>query len=565
MNRNFRLLLFVVAFLCVAMFGAAIAMPKPVLAWNSACQLDPAITMTTADLTVLPDGTVYAITFQENVNTVYRWKPPSCSITTVKTFSSAEDAPLTTESIEGPVQSARPDIASNSKGDIVVQYRVGSSFPYKIYFARKPANQAQFQAPVLVTDNGYAGDIKLDEQGRVHLTYYRSAQGVVGGFYQRFNRNNASAIGPLQLTGYNDAEPELDLDSQGNAHVVYMDDGNDLSYRKISAGGAMGAERILVSDHDAFFPYIAVDTTDRLHIVWQGRVGSTHQIYYLKCNNEGKSCGSKRNLSNSGGNNSLDGHVEVCGTTPYVSWYLDNDAAGNTVFVSRNLQNGQDVSGNVSGASAFNILGVGAGKAIVAFRNASAKLSYTYQDDENCVAQAPQTPTNTSTPTDTATPTFTPTVTETLDPSITPTDTPTPTTTFTPSPTPTNTSPAPKKTYYDNKSPDIQYSGTWNIRNGSPSCLYKNSYSIAGGKAANHLSLNFNGTRIKYWFVTGPGMGKVQVFIDGNLMGTANLTRANVLCKPWTSPVLAAGDHTLELRPKPKTGKINIDVITVFP
>lgn len=550
MKRNLRIFFGVIAIAGVMLFGATVAMPKPALAWSGACQLNPATTIGSADITVLPDGTVYAALFNSNVTSVYKWAIPSCSMSKVKTFNEADLDVSSPEAIEGPVQSARPDIASNSDGDIVVAYRKGSNFPYKLYYARKLASESNFESPVLVSDNAYAGDIKLGDNGAVHITYYRSAQGTTGAFYQRFNKNDNSTVGPLQLNSYHDAEPEMDLDADGNAHVVYMDDGNDLRYRRVAQDGSLGASQLITNNNDAFFPYIGADSQGDTHIVWQGRNGSLHQIYYRKCNNQGSSCGEQKNLSKSSPNNSLDGHVETCGTSPYVSWYRDIDASGNNVFVSKDLGKGKDISGNVGGASAFNILAKNGGKIVIAFRNSSGTLSYSYQDDASCTFDTePGTPTATPTATDT------PTSTNTPDPSISPTATHTPTATLTP---------PPGKVFYDDKSDAIEYAGVWRRAKNGPDCVYHGTYRRAVPNPNNTLSLDFNGTRIKYMFVTGPDMGKADVWIDGQLKSTVNLHRSFERCKRWLSEVLPAGAHTFELRPN-GSGKINVDVLVSFP
>ncbi len=205
-------------------------------------------------------------------------------------------------------------------------------------------------------------------------------------------------------------------------------------------------------------------------------------------------------------------------------------------------------------------------------RNANSTGNYITLDAVDVTLESVTlTPTLSPTATGTATHTFTPTATHTTDPGLTPTDTLTPTNTptitDTPSATftPTNTLPAPTKVHFDDRSDAIQYQGKWTRSRGNPGCLYKKTLSSAESKRQNKLTLVFNGSQVRYWFVTGPNLGKVQILIDGEAKGTANLNGEAGLCKTWTSGILATGQHTLELRPKGTQGPINIDVITIFP
>ena len=102
------------------------------------------------------------------------------------------------------------------------------------------------------------------------------------------------------------------------------------------------------------------------------------------------------------------------------------------------------------------------------------------------------------------------------------------------------------------------------MQSGSPACLNKGTFHYANGKASNNVSLDFNGTRIKYWFVQYSSMGKARVKIDGVLVATVNLTGNGQLdCKSWFSAPLAPGDHTIQVLGK-KGGRVSIDVFTIF-
>jgi hypothetical protein len=175
------------------------------------------------------------------------------------------------------------------------------------------------------------------------------------------------------------------------------------------------------------------------------------------------------------------------------------------------------------------------------------------------------TPTPTGTTTEAPTSTLTPSATNTVNPNVSPTFTPTPTETATITLTPTQTLTPGTKQLIDDKNPAIVYGGSWSTIKNTPSCLYKNGYHSAKAKPANTARLTFNGSQVKYWYVKGPDMGKGQVLIDGVVKATINMNGSSETCRSWTSPILAAGQHTFEVQPKGSTGRITLDVITVLP
>lgn len=572
MKKSIYLPLGMGALIVALLLSGAIALPQTALAWDAPCQLQPGINMTTADLTVLPDGTVFGAFVINNVTTVYSWKPPSCNVTPINAFSldgktmdaNSPEAGAVNEGpevIQGPTQNVRPDIDSNSAGDIAVAYRTGTEYsdPFRIYFSRKSSKSGQFSTPVLVATNAYAGDIKLDNKGNVHIVYFRSSTpGTPGAFYQRFDANNNSVVGPIHLSGFRDATPEMDLDSKGNAHIVYVDDDfYNLRYVKISKAGVPGPEQTITTSNDTFFPYIAVDSQKRTHFVWEGRAGSSaRQIFYRMCDSNGQNCGGEAVLSQGG--TGLDGHVVTCGTIPFVSWYVDPGTGNNKrVYVSKGLQPGQDVSGNLGGVSAFNVLAPGNKYMNVLWRGLDSRAYFTRQKDKACTNEAP-----TKTPTPTVT--NTPTVTDTPTITQTPTDGPPPT----PTDTPTITLTPQAKYLVDDSDPAITYNGNWKAVTNGPSCLYPdtpNTMHTAKKPKKNRATYSFNGTRVKVWYLAGPGMGKAQILIDG-VKANVNMQAASDKCVSWFSPVLADGNHTIVIRPKGKTqGTISLDVLTIYP
>lgn len=550
----------------VGMLSAMLVLPGNSLAWTS-CNLSGSITMLVGDIAAAPDGTLYAVIADPNNSiSVRKFQSGSCSTTNVpintgskaqtKDIDHAEYAPALNP--EGPIEAFDPKIAVSPSGDVVVSYRSKGSAPYTIYIQRKPANANSFDNPVAVTDNGYMGGVAIDSDNKIHVVWYRSGTSGQGGFYRKYNANNNLDVGTKTLSSYADAEPEVAVDSFGNAHTVFMVTNNDTRYRRVSADGNLGGEKdIATTGGPSIYPDIAVGTDDTVHIAWQGRAsssGGSYQPYYRHCDNNGSNCSSEKKLQNSSSNTAAV-DVTACGSGPYVSWY-NTDSGSNGIWISENLGTADHVEDGT-----YNASDNAAGFVHVLFRNSDGKAAYLRQADSTCTSGPIEPPT----PTETATTTLTPTVTMTATQGPSPTPSLTPTVTQTP--TVTNTPNAPgEKVQVDDKSGSMNYKGKWSVQNGSPSCLYKGSFHYADGNAKNRVTLDFTGTRIKYWYVQFSTMGTVKILIDGQVVKNLSLHGGSTpLCKSWLSNVLPLGQHTVEIRATSGSGRASLDVITTYP
>ena len=580
--RKSKLSVVAVSVAIIGILTAMLFLPGNTLAWSN-CQLNPAITMLAGDVAAKPDGTLYAIIADPNAAiSVWRFEAGHCNASGIglnntsaakasqaDTIGDTELPPPQTESPDGPIEAIDPKIDVSPSGEVVITYReVGGGAPYAVYYQRKRANQNQFDDPITVTTSGYVGGVAIDGDNNVHIVWYRTGTTGVGGFYRKYDADDNLVVDTKTLTTFGDAEPEVATDDNGNAHVVYMagtSDHNDVKYRKVSKSGSLGGEQdIADTGGHSIYPDIMVDTEGKINIAWQGRSSPTapYRPHYRRCNNGGTNCGAQKVINTNTNSGAVD--VTWCGSGPYLSWY-NMDSSANAVYVSENLGGPQLLA-----KGTYNALVNVAGGVHLLYRNAAGKAAYFREQDNTCQASSnTETPTATSTFTDT--PTVTDTPTETLSPTDGPSPTPSETPTVTDTPTVTNTPTATatpgNKKRVDDKSREIKYNGSWSVQNNSPSCLYKDAFHYAEGRTTNRAKLTFTGTRVKVWFVKYLSMGTVQVRIDDKVVGTIRMNGGDTpLCKSWTSKILAAGEHTVEIRPASNsTGRISLDVITIYP
>lgn len=108
----------------------------------------------------------------------------------------------------------------------------------------------------------------------------------------------------------------------------------------------------------------------------------------------------------------------------------------------------------------------------------------------------------------------------------------------------------------------VRYSGTWRTGTcGASTCSPGNAQrnSSAAGAAA---TLTWTGTRADWVASTGPGGGKVGMYVDGRLVRTVNLSSPSIVDgRVFAGPTLPSGTHTMTL--KRLSGRVNIDAFRV--
>ena len=168
---------------------------------------------------------------------------------------------------------------------------------------------------------------------------------------------------------------------------------------------------------------------------------------------------------------------------------------------------------------------------------------------------------DTPTPTDTSTPTATSTWTATA--TFTPTPPGTSTPTYTPTATPTSTFTAtitPGAGIYDDLDAGWTYTGSWATYSGSGPYNSSLRYTSTVGATA---SFTFSGTQFIFSYTQNPYRGSFEVFVDGNKLSTINANGALQWQKTFTSPLLSAGTHTVQIRHAGGGTHIDVDAITI--
>jgi hypothetical protein len=370
------------------------------LAWSK-FTLQGSIAMQLGDIAAAPDGTLYAIIADKDNNIgVYKFQSGSDVATRIKQKigapakgnSTAADLidSLGGVSIKGNFESMDPKISISPSGEVVVAYRDNAKPSYTIYYQRKKADAKKFENAIAVS-NGIGGGVAIDHANNVHVVWYQSDAANPGGFYRKYDANDTLVIDTQTLSTYHDAEPEVAVDSKGNAHIVYMTgilgDSNtaDTRYRRVSASGKLGKEiEIALTPGPSIYPDIAVGPDDTLHIAWQGKEstskGELYQPYYRHWDNKASDLSKQKRLQKSTtGSGAVD--VTACGSGPYVTWYNRDSEGLLKIWVSENQGTAQALT-----EGSFHASVSAAGFVHILFKDASGNAAYLRRADESCMS-----------------------------------------------------------------------------------------------------------------------------------------------------------------------------------
>lgn len=232
----------------------------------------------------------------------------------------------------------------------------GSTGPFgPLYHSWAPVNEAgipqSWQSPIQIADGTYQSDIAMDPQGRIHIVYASVADNR--GICHVVSEDNGDNWGQEtcipHLNPLRDLEaevrPRLAIDSHGYLHVVWvLDDyssksqlrysGRAVYYARSTDSGATWSDLAVIDEVDGRGKYsedkdglqpewstIAVDTKDRVHILW---VGNPNMFRYHQWSNDGGETWSQRQVA-----------VPIGGYNWWMGATADGD--GNLHFISPSL------------------------------------------------------------------------------------------------------------------------------------------------------------------------------------------------------------------------------------
>ncbi|HEC76870.1 MAG TPA: hypothetical protein ENI33_06405 [Thermoplasmatales archaeon] len=131
---------------------------------------------------------------------------------------------------------------------------------------------------ILKEENAYWTAFDIDEKNILHIVWQDGLCGKASIYYTEMNQN-ASSIYKKIISKGDDKKPDIVVDSNGVAHIVWNTD-KELFYAKIDEKKNVKIEKI-VSIKDPRYPSITLDYNLTPHVVFERWEGGENHIHYI--------------------------------------------------------------------------------------------------------------------------------------------------------------------------------------------------------------------------------------------------------------------------------------------
>ena len=243
----------------------------------------------------------------------------------------SEDIRLTTAS----AFSDFPEIAVDTNNNVHITWEDKRDGNYEIYYTKLDNNgNTLVDDTRLTTDSSYSRDptIAVDTNNNVHITWNDNRDGNYEIYYTKLDNNGNTLVDDTRLTTASSFSewPAIAVDTNNNVHITWDDkrDGNwEIYYTKLdNNGNTLVDDTRLTTDYEySWYPAIAVDTNNNVHITWHDERDVYGEIYYTKLDNNGNTLVDDTRLTTNDAS-SWDPTIAV-DTNNYVhiTWYDQRD------------------------------------------------------------------------------------------------------------------------------------------------------------------------------------------------------------------------------------------------
>jgi hypothetical protein len=185
--------------------------------------------------------------------------------------------------------------------------RTGSAIITLGLFLSAPLAQAEWTSPKRLTWSTGASlspSVAVDSAGKLHAAWYDDTSGNPEIYYRRSADGGATwdAIKRLTWTSGNSYYPVIAVDSTDAIHVIWQDSpagDHELYYRKSADGGLTWSamKRLTWNSALCWAPATAVDSSDAIYIVWHDFVSGNDELYHKKSTDGGSTWSTSKRLT----------------------------------------------------------------------------------------------------------------------------------------------------------------------------------------------------------------------------------------------------------------------------
>jgi hypothetical protein len=222
-----------------------------------------------------------------------------------------------------------PDIAVDSGNAVHVIWYDLSPGNSEVYYRKSSDRGATWNAAKRLTwtsVDSYEPAVALGPGGTIHVVWSEQA-GSAAIHYKRSTDGGAtwSAAKRLSRTLAWCTSPALSVDSDDNVHVVWDDttpENPEIYYRKSPDGGTSWntVQRLTWTAADSYFPAVAADSDDHIHVVFEDITSGDYQIYYRRSLDGGASWSVLQRLAWTSGSSYIPAISTDSGNGIHVVW-----------------------------------------------------------------------------------------------------------------------------------------------------------------------------------------------------------------------------------------------------
>ena len=205
--------------------------------------------------------------------------------------------------------SQEPAIAIDSNNNLHVVWHDLTPGNREIYYKRSIDEGSTWSAKRLTWNSGesYCPAIAIDSNNNLHVVWEDSTPGNSEIYYKRSMDGGSTWSATKRLTWNSGLSywPAIAIDSNNNLHVVWSDStpGNsEIYYKRSMDGGSTwsATKRLTWNSGNSYYPAIAIDSNTNLHVVWYDHTPGNWEIYYKRSIDGGSTWSTKRLSSTSG-------------------------------------------------------------------------------------------------------------------------------------------------------------------------------------------------------------------------------------------------------------------------
>jgi hypothetical protein len=188
--------------------------------------------------------------------------------------------------------SAYPCVAADSTGDLHLTWVDETPLNYEVYYKRSDDGGDTWtdgQRITWTSGSDYSPGVVCDSAVGLYLFWCDNTSGLYEVYAKKSEDGGAGWLAAQRLTWTegSSSSPAIGVDSLGRMHLVWENftPGHaEIFYKQSTDGGGSwsAGQRLTWNSGHSYSASLAVDSLDRLHVVWNDQTPGNREIYYIR-------------------------------------------------------------------------------------------------------------------------------------------------------------------------------------------------------------------------------------------------------------------------------------------